>query len=105
MKTLDKGRPYGEVYGGGPAMFEQDGTLFDSKGCEIGEGLKPPAPVVPVDQPPAPVVPVDQPPEKKAGPSPDEVVALAKAGKTPVEIGRTLGVHVAKVKAIIKRAL
>lgn len=95
MKTLDKGRSYGEVYGGGPAMFEQDGTLFDSKGCEIGEGWKPAAPVVAAAPPP----------EKKAGPSPDEVVALAKAGKTPVEIGRTLGVHVAKVKAIIKRAL
>ena len=95
MKTLDKGRPYGEVYGGGPAMFEQDGTLFDSKGCEIGEGWKPAAPVVTAAPPP----------EKKAGPSPDEVVALAMAGKTPVEIGRTLGVHVAKVKAIIKRAL
>ena len=95
MKTLDKGRPYGEVYGGGPAMFEQDGTLFDSKGCEIG-----------IDwQPAAPVVTAAPPPEKKAGPSPDEVVALARAGKTPVEIGRTLGVHVAKVKAIIKRAL
>ena len=95
MKTLDKGRPYGEVYGGGPAMFEQDGTLFDSKGCEIGADW----------QPAAPVVTVEPPPEKKAGPSPDEVVALAKAGKTPVEIGRTLGVHVAKVKAIIKRAV
>ena len=95
MKTLDKGRPYGEIYGGGPAMFEQDGTLFDSKGCEIGEDWKPAAPVVTAAPPP----------EKKAGPSPDEVVALAKAGKTPVEIGRTLGVHVAKVKAIIKRAL
>ena len=95
MKTLDKGRPYGEVYGGGPAMFEQDGTLFDSKGCEIGTDW----------QPAAPVVTAAPPPENKAGPSPDEVVALAKAGKTPVEIGRTLGVHVAKVKAIIKRAL
>ena len=95
MKTLDKGRPYGEVYGGGPAMFEQDGTLFDSKGREIGADW----------QPAAPVVTVEPPPEKEAGPSPDEVVAMAKAGKTPVEIGRTLGVHVAKVKAIIKRAL
>ena len=95
MKTLDKGRPYGEVYGGGPAMFEQDGTLFDGRGREIGVGWKPVAPAETVE-PPA---------EKKTGPSPDEVVALAKAGKTPVEIGRTLGVHVAKVKAIIKRAL
>ena len=95
MKTLDKGRPYGEVYGGGPAMFEQDGTLFDSRGREIGADW----------QPAAPVVTVEPPPEKKAGPLPDEVVAMAKAGKTPVEIGRTLGVHVAKVKAIIKRAL
>ena len=96
MKALDKGRPYGEIYGGGPAMFEQDGIMFDSKGCEIGADWQPAAPVV---------VTVEPPPEKKAGPSPDEVVALAKAGKTPVEIGRTLGVHVAKVKAIIKRAL
>ena len=95
MKTLDKGRSYGEVYGGGPAMFEQDGTLFDSRGREIGADW----------QPAAPVVTVEPPPEKKACPSPDEVVALAKAGKTPVEIGRTLGVHVAKVKAILKRAL
>ena len=95
MKTLDKGRPYGEVYGGGPAMFEQDGTLFDSGDEVIGTDW----------QPAAPVVTAEPPPEKKAGPSPDEVVALAKAGKTPVEIGRTLGVHVAKVKAIIKRAL
>lgn len=96
MKTLDKGRSYGEIYGGGPAMFEQDGMLFDSMGREIGSGWKPVAPAVTAVEPPT---------EKKAGPSPDEVVALAKAGKTPVEIGRTLGVHVAKVKAIIKRAL
>lgn len=96
MKTLDKKRPYGEIHGGGPAVYEQDGVLFDNRGREIGADWQPAAPVV---------VTVEPPPEKKAGPSPDEVVALAKAGKTPVEIGRTLGVHVAKVKAIIKRAL
>ena len=95
-----KWRPFDALGEPKPTNFmkktcEQDGALFDSKGCEIGEGWKPAEPVVTVEPPP----------EKKAGPSPDEVVALAKAGKTPVEIGRTLGVHVAKVKAIIKRAL
>ena len=104
MKTLDKGRPYGEVYGGAPAMFEQDGTLFDSRCREIGADWQPAAPVVTVEPPPEEKA-GPSPDEEKAGPSPDEVVAMAKAGKTPVEIGRTLGVHVAKVKAIIKRAL
>ena len=95
MRKLDKSRLYGEVHGGGPAVYEQDGVAFDSRGCEIDADWQPAIPVVTV---------VPSPKEVK-GPSPDEVVALAREGKTPVEIGRTLGVHVAKVKAIIKRAL
>ena len=95
MRKLDKSKPYGEVHGGGPAVYEQDGITFDSAGREIDADWQPAMPVVTV---------VPSPKEVK-GPSPDEVVAMAREGKTPVEIGRTLGVHVAKVKAIIKRAL
>ena len=95
MRKLDKSRPYGEVHGGGPAVYEQDGVAFDSRECEIGSDWTPAAPVVTVEPPPV----------KAKGPSTDEVIAMARDGKTPVEIGRTLGVHVAKVKAILKRAL
>ena len=95
MRKLDKSRLYGEVHGGGPAVYEQAGVLFDCHGREIGEDWQPAMPVVTV---------VPSPKEAK-GPSTDEVVAMAREGKTPVEIGRTLGVHVAKVKAILKRAL
>ena len=95
MKTLDKKRPYGEIHGGGPAVYEQDGVLFDNREREIGADWEPAAPAITVAHPPA----------KAKGPAPDEVVALAREGKTPVEIGRMLGVHVAKVKAIIKRAV
>ena len=95
MRKLDKSSLYGEVHGGGPAVYEQAGVLFDCHGREIGEDWRPPAPIVTV----APPL------EAAEGPPIDEVVAMAREGKTPVEIGRTLGVHVAKVKAILKRAL
>ena len=95
MKILDKTTPYGEVHGCGPARYEQAGVLFDCHGREIGEDWRPPAPIVTV----APPL------EAAEGPPINEVVAMAREGKTPVEIGRTLGVHVAKVKAILKRAL
>ena len=76
-------------------MYEQAGVMFDCNGREIGEDWCPPAPTVTVAPPP----------KKAEVPPVDEVVAMAREGKTPVEIGRTLGVHVAKVKAILKRAL
>ena len=52
MKTLDKGRPFGEIYGGGPAMYEQDGIAFDSTGREIDADWQPAIPVVTVVPPP-----------------------------------------------------
>lgn len=35
LRTLDRKRAYGTVFGGGPASFEQDGVLFDHEGNEL----------------------------------------------------------------------
>ena len=36
MKTLDRNRAYGIVYGEPEAVFEQDGLMFDHKGNQVG---------------------------------------------------------------------
>lgn len=44
MKTLDRSRPYGVVYGGGVKhAFEQDGIEFDAEGNSGVEDEKPAA--------------------------------------------------------------
>lgn len=48
MRTLDRSRPYGEVYPTG--QFEQDNILFDRAGNEIAP--PPPEPVVVEEAPP-----------------------------------------------------
>jgi hypothetical protein len=35
MSKLDRSKPFGEVFGGHPARFEQDGKFFNSAGDEI----------------------------------------------------------------------
>ena len=45
MKTLDRSKPYGEVYGEGQARFEQDHILFDAQGHALTEAEQPAEPV------------------------------------------------------------
>ncbi|MCK0507908.1 hypothetical protein [Aromatoleum anaerobium] len=44
MRTLDRTRPYGEVFGAGPARFEQDHVLFDAQGHALTEPAEPAEP-------------------------------------------------------------
>lgn len=37
MRTLDRNKPYGEVFGAGAARFEQDHVLFDAQGNALTE--------------------------------------------------------------------
>lgn len=46
MRTLDRTRPYGEVFGEGPARFEQDHVLFDAQGNALTD-----APEIEPEQP------------------------------------------------------
>jgi hypothetical protein len=40
MRTLDRSKPFGQVFGGHGHSFEQDGTLFDHEGKEVGGKAK-----------------------------------------------------------------
>lgn len=44
MKTLDRDRPFATTYGSAGHAFEQDGSLFDRDGKEIGGKSPPPPP-------------------------------------------------------------
>lgn len=57
MKTLDRSRPFGEVYPLG--LYEQDGIVFNRDGTQHAEPLP-----EPVAEPVAPVV-EDDPPEAR----------------------------------------
>lgn len=46
MRTLDRNKPYGEVFGAGSARFEQDHILFDAQGNALTE-----APEIEPEQP------------------------------------------------------
>lgn len=37
MATLDKSKPFGEVYGPAPYRFEQNGKYFSAQGFEVDE--------------------------------------------------------------------
>lgn len=74
MKTLDKTRPYGQVFGTADHAFEQDGLLFDMAGRQVGGETKAPA-----DKPPASesVIVVDGKPVDLADMDRAALVALA----------------------------
>ena len=38
MASLDRKKPYGEIYGGGKARYEQGGVYFDHEGEEVNMG-------------------------------------------------------------------
>lgn len=40
MKTLDRSKPFGQVFGTASHSFEQDGCLFDHEGKEVGGKAK-----------------------------------------------------------------
>lgn len=41
MRTLDRSKPYGEVFGEGQARYEQDHVLFDAQGDALTEAPEP----------------------------------------------------------------
>lgn len=90
MRTLDRTKPYGEVWGeAGGAKFEQDGILFDAHGRElkkpvheVDEAPEAPTPEAPVPEAPTPDVTAQaQAPEPKPKAKPK---AKAKAEAAPL---------------------
>lgn len=52
MRTLDRTKPYGEVWGeAGGAKFEQDGILFDAHGRELKKPVQEVAEVLEAPKP------------------------------------------------------
>lgn len=97
MKTLDKNKPFGEIFGfPGPACYEQDGVLFRSDGTEFS--------VNPVDAGPVDVsyTPVEIEQVETETDVDEKIFSMWKDGRNLSEISRATGMHHLKVKRIIK---
>lgn len=92
-RTLDKSRPFGEIIGSPAGMptarFDQDGLYFDGQGN-----------LLPGQDVPEPESTVEPEPTTRE----DDILAMHKAGKSPVEISRETGLHFNAIKALIRRA-